>query len=112
MLDGRIDTAVRGAGNRKTLISPSGTDRQSGMSRERELSVLPPRSRSFSYLPCGCRCATACEMSGSWKEELQDHLLGRWFVDLDLDAPGVKVAIFTKNGNRILAGEVAIAVFV
>ena len=42
-------------------------------------------------------------------EELQYNLLYRWFVGLDLDAPVRDVTLFTKNRDRLLAGEVATA---
>jgi len=44
-------------------------------------------------------------------EELQDNLLFRWFVGLDLDAPVWDVTVFTKNRDRLLAGAVATAFF-
>ena len=44
-------------------------------------------------------------------EELQDHLLFRWFVGLDVDAPVWDVTVFTKNRHRLLAGAVATAFF-
>ena len=44
-------------------------------------------------------------------EELQYNLLLRWFVGLDLDVPVWDVTVFTKNRDRLLAGEVATAFF-
>jgi transposase len=44
-------------------------------------------------------------------EELQYNLLFRWFVGLDLDAPVWDVTVFTKNRDRVVAGEVATAFF-
>jgi transposase len=44
-------------------------------------------------------------------EQLQYNLLFRWFVGLDLDAPVWDVTVFTKNRDRLLAGEVATAFF-
>jgi transposase len=44
-------------------------------------------------------------------EELQYNLLFRWFVGLDLDAAVWDVTVFTKNRDRLLAGEVAMAFF-
>jgi len=44
-------------------------------------------------------------------EALQYNLLFRWFVGLDLDAPVWDVTVFTKNRDRLLAGEVATALF-
>jgi transposase len=44
-------------------------------------------------------------------EELQYNLRFRWFVGLDLDAPVWDVTVFTKNRDRLLAGEVATAFF-
>jgi transposase len=44
-------------------------------------------------------------------EQLDDHLLFRWFVGLDLDAPVWDVTVFTKNRDRLLAGEIAVAFF-
>jgi transposase len=44
-------------------------------------------------------------------EELQYNLLFRWFVGLDLDVPVWDVTVFTKNRDRLLAGEVATAFF-
>lgn len=44
-------------------------------------------------------------------EQLDYNLLFRWFVGLDLDAPVWDVTVFTKNRDRLLAGEVATAFF-
>ena len=44
-------------------------------------------------------------------EELPNNLLVRWCVGLDLDAPVWDVTVFTKNRDRLLAGEVASAFF-
>ena len=44
-------------------------------------------------------------------EQLDYNLLFRWFVGLDLDEPVWDVTVFTKNRDRLLAGEVAIAFF-
>ena len=44
-------------------------------------------------------------------EALQYNLLFRWFVGLDLDAPVWDVTVFTKNRDRLLAGQVATAFF-
>lgn len=44
-------------------------------------------------------------------EALQYHRLFRWFVGLDLDAPVWDVTVFTKNRDRLLAGQVAPAFF-
>ena len=40
-------------------------------------------------------------------EALQDTLLFRWCVGLDLDAPVWNVTVFTKNRDRVVAGAVA-----
>ena len=44
-------------------------------------------------------------------EQLEYNLLFRWFVGLDLDAPVWDVTVFTKNRDRLLAGQVATAFF-
>jgi transposase len=44
-------------------------------------------------------------------KQLQYNLLFCWFVGLDLDAPVWDVTVFTKNRDRLLAGEVATAFF-
>jgi len=44
-------------------------------------------------------------------EALEYNLLFRWFVGLDLDAPVWDVTVFTKNRDRLLAGEIATAFF-
>lgn len=44
-------------------------------------------------------------------EQLDDNLLFRWFVGLDLDAPVWDVTVFTKNRDRLLEGKVATAFF-
>lgn len=44
-------------------------------------------------------------------EQLDYNLLCRWFVGLDLDASVWDVTVFTKNRDRLLAGEVATAFF-
>ena len=40
-------------------------------------------------------------------EQLDYNLLFRWFVGLSLDAPVWNVTVFTKNRERLLAGEIA-----
>ncbi len=40
-------------------------------------------------------------------EQLDDNLLVRWFVGLAMDAPIWDVTVFTKNRERLLAGDVA-----
>src|SRR5712691_10845538 len=40
-------------------------------------------------------------------EQLQYNLLFRWFVGLSMDDPVWDVTVFTKNRERLLAGEVA-----
>ena len=44
-------------------------------------------------------------------EQLDYNLLLRWFVGLSIDDPIWDVTVFTKNRERLLAGEVAQAVF-
>lgn len=44
-------------------------------------------------------------------EALQYNRLFRWFVGLDLDAPVWDVTVFTKNRDRLLAGQIATAFF-
>lgn len=44
-------------------------------------------------------------------ESLEYNLLFSWFVGLDLDAPVWDVTVFTKNRDRLLAGDVASAFF-
>jgi len=44
-------------------------------------------------------------------EVLQYNLLFRWFIGLDLDAPVWDVTVFTKNRDRLLAGQIATAFF-
>ena len=44
-------------------------------------------------------------------EELDDNLLFRWFVGLNMDDPVWHPTTFTKNRDRLLAGEVAAAFF-
>jgi transposase len=41
-------------------------------------------------------------------EQLSYNLLFRWFVGLSMDAPVWDVTVFTKNRDRLLAGEVAV----
>src|SRR5690242_20616954 len=41
-------------------------------------------------------------------EQLDYNLLFRWFVGLSMDAPIWDVRVFTKNRERLLAGEVAV----
>lgn len=41
-------------------------------------------------------------------EQLDYNLLFRWFVGLAMDAPVWDVTVFTKNRDRLLAGEVAV----
>jgi hypothetical protein len=40
-------------------------------------------------------------------EQMDDNLLFRWFVGLGMDAPIWDVTVFTKNRERLLAGDVA-----
>jgi transposase len=40
-------------------------------------------------------------------EQLDYHLLFRWFVGLAIDDPVWDVTVFTKNRDRLLAGEIA-----
>lgn len=44
-------------------------------------------------------------------EQLAYNLFFRWFVGLDLDAPVWDVTVFTKNRDRLLAGQIATAFF-
>jgi transposase len=44
-------------------------------------------------------------------EQLDYNLLFRWFVGLSLDAPIWNVTVFTKNRERLLAGDVAAKFF-
>jgi transposase len=44
-------------------------------------------------------------------EQLDYNLLLRWFVGLSIDDPIWDVTVFTQNRERLLAGEVAQAVF-
>jgi len=44
-------------------------------------------------------------------EQLDYNLLFRWFVGLALDAPVWDVTVFTKNRERLLAGDIAQAFF-
>jgi transposase len=40
-------------------------------------------------------------------EQLGSNLLFRWFVGLGIDDPAWDATVFTKNRERLLAGEVA-----
>src|SRR2546430_13932295 len=40
-------------------------------------------------------------------EQLDYNLLFRWFVGVEMDGPGWKATVFTKNRERLLAGEIA-----
>jgi len=42
-----------------------------------------------------------------WMEEMNDNLLFRWFVGLEMDDEVWEVTVFTKNRERLMAGEVA-----
>ena len=44
-------------------------------------------------------------------EELNDNLLFRWFVGLNMDDPVGHPTTFTKNRDRLLSGDVAAAFF-
>ena len=44
-------------------------------------------------------------------EELNYNLLFRWFVGLNLDDPVWHPTTFTKNRDRLLAGDIAVAFF-
>jgi transposase len=44
-------------------------------------------------------------------EELDYNLLFRWFVGLEMDDPIWNPTVFTKNRERLLAGDVAHAFF-
>ena len=41
-------------------------------------------------------------------EQLDYHLLFRWFVGLAIDAPVWDVTVFTKNRERLLKGDIAV----
>ena len=41
-------------------------------------------------------------------EQVTYNMLFRWFVGLSMDAPVWEVTVFTKNRERLLAGEIAI----
>ena len=40
-------------------------------------------------------------------EQLTYNMLFRWFVGLSMDAPVWDVTVFTKNRERLLAGDIA-----
>src|SRR6266516_942605 len=44
-------------------------------------------------------------------EQLDYNLLFRWFVGLEMDDPVWNATVFTKNRERLLAGEIARAFF-
>src|ERR1039457_2422266 len=44
-------------------------------------------------------------------EQLNYNLLFRWFVGLEMDDPVWDVTVFTKNGERLLDGDIAEAFF-
>src|SRR5579871_3487357 len=44
-------------------------------------------------------------------EQLEYNLLFRWFVGLDMDDPVWDATVFTKNRDRLLAGDVAAGFF-
>jgi transposase len=44
-------------------------------------------------------------------EELEYNLLFRWFVGLDIDDPVWDATVFTKNRDRLLAGDIATTFF-
>jgi transposase len=46
-----------------------------------------------------------------WMEQLDDNLLFRWFVGLSMDDAVWDPTVFTKNRDRLLAGEIAQALF-
>ncbi len=40
-------------------------------------------------------------------EQMTYNMLFRWFIGLSMDAPVWDVTVFTKNRERLLAGDVA-----
>ncbi len=40
-------------------------------------------------------------------EQITDNMMFRWFVGLSMDAPVWDVTVFTKNRDRLLAGDIA-----
>ena len=42
-------------------------------------------------------------------EQLTYNMMFRWFVGLSMDAPVWDVTVFTKNRDRLLAGDIAAA---
>jgi len=48
---------------------------------------------------------------GQLMEQLDYNLLLRWFVGLNMDDPVWHVTVFTKNRDRLLAGDIAQAFF-
>ena len=43
--------------------------------------------------------------------QLDDNLLFRWFVGLNIDDPIWELTVFTKNRERLLGGDIAEAFF-
>jgi len=71
-----------------------------------------PRSRPRNCCGrCCCRCSTACAVSVcSWSSSTTTSSF-RWFVGLDMDDPVWDATVFTKNRQRLLAGDIARAFF-
>lgn len=46
-----------------------------------------------------------------FREELEYHLLVRWFLDMDRTEPGFDPTVFTKNRERLLKHEVVQQLF-
>jgi len=42
-------------------------------------------------------------------EQITYNMLFRWFIGLPMDAPVWDVTVFTKNRERLLAGDVAVS---
>ena len=42
-------------------------------------------------------------------EQVSYNMLFRWFIGLSMDAPVWDVTVFTKNRERLLAGDIAVA---
>ena len=60
---------------------------------------------------CCCKCCTRCAANRMLMEQLNYNLLFRWFVGLNMDDAIWDATVFSKNRQRLLAGDIAEAFF-
>jgi IS5 family transposase len=94
----------------RTMVDAILTDLSPTFAQLYPASGVPPLPRRSCCARCCCKSCTRCGASGC-SEQLEYNLLFRWFVGLEMDDPVWDATVFTKNRERLLAGDVAQAFF-